>query len=73
MAIIDPLVTNNPRCPTELKKVERLDVIFVSHGHGDHLGDLVELAKQHKPEIVAISELASGWATKGVENRYGNE
>ena len=46
VGIIDPFITNNPRCPAELKKVEKVDVIFVSHGHGDHLGDLVELARK---------------------------
>ena len=66
VAMIDPWVMNNPRCPKELKKVERLDVIFASHGHSDHIGDLVELGKKHKPEIVAIFELAMWLGKKGL-------
>jgi L-ascorbate metabolism protein UlaG (beta-lactamase superfamily) len=66
VAIIDPWVMNNPRCPKELKKVERLDVIFASHGHSDHIGDLLELGKKHKPEIVAIFELAMWVGKKGL-------
>jgi L-ascorbate metabolism protein UlaG (beta-lactamase superfamily) len=56
VALIDPWVMTNPVCPESLKKVARLDVIFLSHAHSDHLGDLLALAKQHKPQIVAIFE-----------------
>jgi L-ascorbate metabolism protein UlaG (beta-lactamase superfamily) len=66
VAMIDPWVMNNPRCPKELKNVERLDVIFATHGHSDHIGDLVELGKKHKPEIVAIFELAMWLGKKGL-------
>jgi L-ascorbate metabolism protein UlaG (beta-lactamase superfamily) len=67
VAIIDPFITNNPRCPQELKKVEKLDVIFVSHGHSDHIGDLVELAKKHRPKVVAMPETCGWLAKKGLE------
>lgn len=56
VALIDPWVMTNPVCPEKLKKVPKLDVIFLSHAHEDHLGDLLALAKQHHPQIVAIYE-----------------
>jgi L-ascorbate metabolism protein UlaG (beta-lactamase superfamily) len=69
VALIDPWVKTNPVCPEKLKKVSRLDVIFLSHGHSDHLGDLLALAKQHKPQIVAIFETCLWVGSKGFEKQ----
>ncbi len=56
---IDPWVSG-PTCPAEEKEPERVDIIAVTHGHGDHVGDVAALGKKHKPRLVAIHELA-GW------------
>lgn len=69
VALIDPWVKTNPVCPEKLKKVPRLDVIFLSHAHSDHLGDLLALAKQHKPQIVAIFETCLWIGNKGFEKQ----
>jgi len=65
VAIIDPWVMTNPRCPEALKKVARLDAIFLTHAHSDHLGDLLALAKQHKPKVVATFETYLWFESKG--------
>jgi L-ascorbate metabolism protein UlaG (beta-lactamase superfamily) len=65
VALIDPWVMTNPRCPDALKKISRLDAIFLTHGHSDHLGDLLALAKQHRPKIVAIFETCLWIESKG--------
>jgi L-ascorbate metabolism protein UlaG (beta-lactamase superfamily) len=57
---VDPFLSGNPKCPDSEKEPERIDVIAVTHGHGDHVGDTVELAKRFSPEIVAQVEL-KGW------------
>ncbi len=65
VALIDPWVATNPVCPDSLKKVPKLDAIFLTHGHSDHLGDLLALAKQHRPQIVAIFEACQWIESKG--------
>ena len=65
VALIDPWVMTNPVCPASLKNVPRLDAVFLSHGHTDHLGDLLALAKQHRPAIVAIYETCLWIESKG--------
>lgn len=67
VALIDPWVMTNPACPASLRNVPRLDVIFLTHAHSDHLGDLLALAKQHRPKIVAIFETSLWIAGKGFE------
>jgi L-ascorbate metabolism protein UlaG (beta-lactamase superfamily) len=56
---VDPWL-GNPRCPDAEKEPERIDVIALTHGHSDHVGDTVELSQRFSPEIVALVEL-KGW------------
>ena len=56
---VDPYLAN-PKCPDDEKEPERVDVIAVTHGHSDHVGDTVALSKRFSPEIVAQVEL-KGW------------
>jgi L-ascorbate metabolism protein UlaG (beta-lactamase superfamily) len=57
---VDPFLTGNPKCPADEQTPERVDVIAVTHGHGDHVGDTVDLAQRHGSSVVAQVEL-SGW------------
>jgi L-ascorbate metabolism protein UlaG (beta-lactamase superfamily) len=60
---VDPFLSGNPKCPESEQQPERIDVIALTHGHGDHVGDTVTLAKRFGPEIVCIVEL-KGWLGK---------
>jgi len=66
--LIDPFLDGNPLCPESEKKQPRVDAILLSHGHGDHVGDTLELARQHKCAVVAIYELGRWLESKGVAN-----
>jgi L-ascorbate metabolism protein UlaG (beta-lactamase superfamily) len=69
VALIDPWITTNPRCPETLKTLSRVDVIFLTHGHSDHLGDLLAIAGRFRPKLVAIFEICLWLADEG----FGNE
>ena len=43
--LIDPWTQHNPACPKNLKKVDKVDLMFVTHGHSDHIGDAASIAK----------------------------
>lgn len=62
--LIDPFITGNPKAPASAKSI-RPDYILVSHGHGDHLGDALELSKAHGAVIVAPFELAMWSQSQG--------
>ena len=66
--LIDPWVEGNPACPRELKTLERIDVMTISHGHGDHIADAVTLGKKHKPTVVCNYEIHLYLQKKGVPN-----
>jgi L-ascorbate metabolism protein UlaG (beta-lactamase superfamily) len=62
---IDPWLEGNPACPNELKKPGRVDAMLITHGHRDHFDDVLPLAKQFQPEIVAIIETGAWLKSKG--------
>ncbi len=68
---LDPWLTQNPSCPDDCKNVDKCDIILLTHGHFDHVGDTVDIAKAHKPTVVAQVELANWLAGQGVENASG--
>src|SRR5438067_3616625 len=61
--IIDPWVTSNPSTPADKKKIDKLDVMLCTHGHSDHIGDAVNLARKLDPKVVGIFEFCS-WINK---------
>jgi len=65
--LIDPWVMNNPSCPKDQQKFDRIDLMLITHGHFDHMGDAVELAQEYKPKIVAVFEIAAWLNSKGVD------
>lgn len=56
--LIDPFITGNGQTDLDTAK-EKVDVILVTHGHNDHLGDTVDLAKRNNATVIATFELAN--------------
>jgi L-ascorbate metabolism protein UlaG (beta-lactamase superfamily) len=63
--LIDPWVMGNPACPEAEKKVKKVDVMLCTHGHFDHIGDAVAIAREHNPLVVGIYELCAWLQKKG--------
>jgi len=66
--LLDPWVINNPRTPADKKDVGALDTILISHGHGDHIGDAVEIGKATGAQTVSNFETAHWLGKKGISN-----
>jgi L-ascorbate metabolism protein UlaG (beta-lactamase superfamily) len=62
---IDPWL-ENPKCPDSEKEPERVDLIALTHGHSDHVGQTAELAKKFKAPVVAMLELRDWLEGQGV-------
>ncbi len=69
--LVDPWVDGNPAAPPSAKALPRIDLVLVTHGHGDHVGDLVAIATKHSPDIVCIHEIAQFFGAKGVQKIHG--
>src|SRR5918911_1014987 len=64
--LTDPFLTGNPKAAAAADEVTA-DVILLTHGHADHLGDTVDIAKRTGAEVIAITELAGEISENGVE------
>ncbi len=70
--LIDPWLEGNPACPENEYTQDRVDAIFVTHGHFDHVGNTVALATQAGAPVFAIHEIASWFAAQGIDEAIGS-
>jgi L-ascorbate metabolism protein UlaG (beta-lactamase superfamily) len=69
---VDPFLTHNPKTPDDEREPERVDLIVLTHGHMDHLGDTVELHKKFGSYVLAPVELHDWLCSKqGVDEAKG--
>ncbi|MGQ0816192.1 MAG: metal-dependent hydrolase [Gemmatimonadota bacterium] len=69
--LFDPWLDGNPVADIEADAIETADYILVSHGHGDHFGDVVKIAKQTDATVLATYELVTYCLSQGVKNGHG--
>jgi L-ascorbate metabolism protein UlaG (beta-lactamase superfamily) len=66
--MFDPWLVGNPSCPDAMKKPPKVDLILVSHGHSDHIDDLIAVARDSGATVVGMFELCVWLGTKGISN-----
>lgn len=69
--LIDPWLDGNPASPVKASEIERADVVYVTHDHGDHLGEAFKICKGTGAVFAATFELGNYAKENGVENVVG--
>jgi L-ascorbate metabolism protein UlaG (beta-lactamase superfamily) len=64
--LVDPFLTGNPKAAVEASELEPTH-IFLTHGHPDHYGDIIDIAKRNNATVVALTEIAAEIREQGVE------
>ena len=67
VVLVDPWIGGNPAYPAA-HQIDRVDTILVSHGHFDHIHDVIPLAEKFQPQVVCIYETGVWLESKGVKN-----
>jgi len=63
---LDPWITGNPRCPITLDDIDAADLVCVTHGHSDHLGNAIELVHKTEATLVTLPEVAAYCSNYGI-------
>ena len=69
--IIDPYITGNPVCPESVESID-VDIIALTHAHGDHFGDTIKIGKEKGAKLVAIYEIVEYASKHGIEGEAIN-
>ena len=64
--LVDPFIKGNPMAKTSPENL-KADYILVTHGHGDHLGDAIEIAQKHDAAVISNFELCTYCGSQGIE------
>jgi L-ascorbate metabolism protein UlaG (beta-lactamase superfamily) len=70
---VDPFLNGNPKCPEAEQEPERVDLIAITHGHDDHVGDTIELLKKFDCPVVAPVELSDWLWTQDIPQEQLND
>jgi L-ascorbate metabolism protein UlaG (beta-lactamase superfamily) len=70
--VIDPFLTDNPAAAVKAADISA-DALLISHGHGDHVGDAIDIAKRTGAMVVANYEIAEWLKSKGLTRVHGQQ
>lgn len=68
--LVDPWFSGNPKTPSTWQSVDKykgVDIVLVTHGHFDHIADLVSVCQAHKPTVICIYELGQWLSNKKID------
>jgi L-ascorbate metabolism protein UlaG (beta-lactamase superfamily) len=65
-ALIDPFISDNAQCPLKTSDIKDITHIFVTHGHGDHLGDTISIAKNNNATVITNFEISNYLSQHGI-------
>ncbi len=68
--LLDPFLDSNPSCPTKAAEINPT-LILVSHGHADHVAELVTVAQQSGAQVISVFEITQWLAKQGISNTVG--
>jgi len=71
IVLVDPWLNGNPKAACKSSEIERADIVCVTHDHGDHMGDSVEICKRTGAVFLGTYELASQAQKNGVKEAMG--
>lgn len=65
--IIDPFISGNSLAKTKAEEITGLTHVFITHGHGDHIGDGIEIAKANDALVISNAEISGYLSSKGLK------
>ena len=68
--LLDPFISGNPAASGVDPDSIQADYILVSHGHNDHVGDAVKIAKRTGAQVISNFEICDWFGQQGIENRH---
>jgi L-ascorbate metabolism protein UlaG (beta-lactamase superfamily) len=71
IVLVDPWLDGNPTSPVKASNITKADVVYVTHDHGDHVGDAFDICKRTNATFVAAVELGDYAEENGVKNVAG--
>ncbi len=66
LVYLDPWIAGNPACPITLDDIDAADIVCVTHGHSDHLGNAIDIVKATGATLVTIPEVAAYCSRHGI-------
>jgi L-ascorbate metabolism protein UlaG (beta-lactamase superfamily) len=69
--LIDPWISGNPMSGMGLEEITSADIILVTHGHGDHVGDSVDIVKKTGAKVIAMPEITQYMSNRGLTDLVG--